>query len=111
MNDFMDKLEARLKELGAYVFQLEGSKGIIAANGNLQCGLMFSGVNLALRNARPIVTVIVYVWNTKREQDFMNTVMDLVRGLRTVAIVESAERTESDEKHYLTMAITMRYGG
>lgn len=110
MNDFMDILTARLKELGVYVFQPEGDEGVLAANGDLQAGLMFSGVSLALRNSRPVVTVMVYAKNTKREQDFMNTILRLVIGLRKTAVVESVQRAEGD-KHYLVMAINVRYGG
>ena len=110
MNDFINILTARLRELGVYVFQPEGAEGILASNGDLQAGLMFSGVNLALRFNRPIVTVMVYVKNTKREQDFMNTIVRLVDGLADVCIVQSATRAPMD-KHYLVMLINVLYGG
>ena len=109
--EFMALLESKLKELGAYVFQMgDLKKGLLAANGPLQCSLMFSGANLALRNPRPLVTIMVYAHNTQREQAFLDTVMGLIDGLQYVCIVESTVRGESHDK-YLVMAITVRYGG
>ena len=108
MNDFMTILETKLKELGAYVFQHGDLKrGLLAANGVLQCRLMFTGVDLALNAVRPIATVTVYVPNTVSEEDFMNNCLDIINGLNKVAVIQTFTRVNQNNEYHSGM-ITVR---